>query len=78
MQDAIVLLQQVNHLLREEVGNLLSIHTRDMCHEFKVINQVLFLLGWVLLECLQFLLEDSEMYFELLLVVLTVPLNLVL
>jgi hypothetical protein len=49
-----------------------------MGHKFEVIDQVLVLLGWILLELLQFLLENVEMNLELFLVVFAASLYLVL
>ena len=64
--------------MREESRQLVSIDSRDMSHELEIVDQVLIFLCWIKFELFEFLLENVEVDFELLLVVFTVPLDLVL
>ena len=73
-----ILLQQVDHLSRQEVGNLLALHARDVGHKLEVVDEVGLFLGRVQLELLQFLNENVEMDLELLLVVVCLTLYFVL
>jgi len=55
VQNAVILLQQIKHLLRQKACNLVLVHVRDMCEKLEVVNGVLVLLRWVFFEIGKFL-----------------------
>ena len=78
VQDRVVLLQQVDHLLRQEACQLLLVDSRDVGHELQVVDHLLVLLARISLELPELVDKDVEMRFELFLVLVWLPLYPVL